>query len=331
MLGNKRALILGAILQALGAFSMAIPTSTGLYTGLGLIILGGGLYNPNFMAQFGKLYLQKKRLLDAGFAGVYSLINAGAFLGILLIGLVGEKISWSAGFILAGILMVIALVLGFISSKTEETQTKAIEVSGKNGFLNIGLAFLAMGIFWFFYELAGSRSNDIKQILSSNESLNLGLGLWDQLYFAFALLIGILAVLLWSNYYFEQWVKIATGFLLGAVSFGIILLFPKNPTEQYFIPFIISILLLSMAEILITPSVHTMVIRYGNPKYLALIFSLFFIPIQVANTYASFPDDPIKAIGTVSGGMLLIALLLFLWIGIDKTISLDIEKIDEDI
>ena len=57
---------IGGIIQSLGAFSFCIPSTTGLYVGLFLVVLGGGLYTPNIISNFGKLYLNKTKLLDAG-------------------------------------------------------------------------------------------------------------------------------------------------------------------------------------------------------------------------------------------------------------------------
>jgi len=100
--GNKRALIIGGAFQAIGAFSLCMHTPFGLYAGLGLIVLGGGLYTPNVTAQFGKLYLPRDRLLDSGFAIFYTAINIGSFVGVLLIGYLGENFGWSIGFMSAG-------------------------------------------------------------------------------------------------------------------------------------------------------------------------------------------------------------------------------------
>ena len=51
---------------------------------------------------------------DGAFNIFYMGVNAGAFLGIMLCGWVGEKVGWSFGFGLAGIFM----LLGELSSTT---------------------------------------------------------------------------------------------------------------------------------------------------------------------------------------------------------------------
>ncbi len=59
VIGNKKAIIIGAIIQSIGAFSLCIPSINGLYIGLSLVVLGGGLNVPNIISNFGKLYLNK--------------------------------------------------------------------------------------------------------------------------------------------------------------------------------------------------------------------------------------------------------------------------------
>ena len=86
LIGNKKSIIIGGIIQAIGAFSLCIPSTTGLYLGLFLVVLGSGFFTPNILSNFGKSYLNKTKLLDSGFTIFYLAINLGSFLGILLIG-----------------------------------------------------------------------------------------------------------------------------------------------------------------------------------------------------------------------------------------------------
>ena len=110
IIGNRKAIIAGGILQALGAFILCISSTLGLYGGLALVVLGNGLYSPNTIANFGKLYLNRKKLLDSGFAMLYLVINLGSILGISIIGICGEKLGWNAGFGLAGFFMIAATI-----------------------------------------------------------------------------------------------------------------------------------------------------------------------------------------------------------------------------
>ncbi len=107
IMGYRNAIILGALLMTLGHASMAFEVFADpfFYLGLGLLIIGNGLFKPNISSIVGQLYLNQGKEKDAGYTIFYMGINAGAFLGILLCGYIGEKVGWHYGFGLAGIFM----------------------------------------------------------------------------------------------------------------------------------------------------------------------------------------------------------------------------------
>ncbi|MGI8601081.1 MAG: peptide MFS transporter [Chitinophagaceae bacterium] len=110
-LGYRKAVIIGALLMTLGHASLALETPSFFYIGLGLLILGNGLFKPNISSMVGQLYNgDDPNSKDAAYTLFYMGINAGAFLGILLCGYIGEKVSWSYGFGLAGIFMLFGLL-----------------------------------------------------------------------------------------------------------------------------------------------------------------------------------------------------------------------------
>lgn len=69
------------------------------------MILGNGMFKPNISSMVGQLYPDNSSKKDAGYTIFYMGINAGAFLGMLLCGYIGEKIGWHYGFGLAGVFM----------------------------------------------------------------------------------------------------------------------------------------------------------------------------------------------------------------------------------
>lgn len=113
-LGYRNAVILGALLMTLGHASMAFETSTMFYIGLGLLIGGNGFFKPNISTIVGQLYRDKADKKDAAYTIFYMGINAGAFLGILLCGYIGETQGWSLGFGLAGIFMFLGMVMFYL-------------------------------------------------------------------------------------------------------------------------------------------------------------------------------------------------------------------------
>lgn len=107
LMGYRKAVVLGALLMTLGHASMGLETFADpfFYLGLGLLIIGNGLFKPNISSMVGQLYKNQGKEKDAGYTIFYMGINAGAFLGILLCGYIGESIGWHYGFGLAGVFM----------------------------------------------------------------------------------------------------------------------------------------------------------------------------------------------------------------------------------
>ncbi|MDI3385831.1 peptide MFS transporter [Streptomyces sp. B-S-A8] len=110
ILGSYRAVLWGGILIACGHYSMAVPTATMTWVGLGLISAGTGLLKPNVASMVGKLYGTEDDRRDAGFALYYMGINIGAFLGPLITGWLGEHQGWHWGFSAAAIGMTLGLI-----------------------------------------------------------------------------------------------------------------------------------------------------------------------------------------------------------------------------
>lgn len=117
--GFKKAILIGALLMTLGHASMALEgfDSNFFYVGLGLMILGNGMFKPNISSMVGQLYPDTSSKKDAGYTIFYMGINAGAFLGSLLCGYLGEKIGWHYGFGLAGVFMFFGMLQFYFGQK----------------------------------------------------------------------------------------------------------------------------------------------------------------------------------------------------------------------
>lgn len=105
LLGYRWAVAIGALIMTLGHASMALDTPWGLYAGIGLLVAGNGLFKPNITSIINGVYKNAQDKKDGAFTIFYMGVNAGAFLGIMLCGYVGESEGWHWGFGLAGIFM----------------------------------------------------------------------------------------------------------------------------------------------------------------------------------------------------------------------------------
>ena len=114
-LGYRWAVVIGALIMALGHASMAVETLTFLYIGIGLLMIGNGLFKPNMTSIISNIYKDHEDKKDGAYSIFYMGVNAGAFLGIMLCGYIGEKVSWSWGFGLAGIFMFLGMLQFYFS------------------------------------------------------------------------------------------------------------------------------------------------------------------------------------------------------------------------
>ena len=110
LIGQKKAVLYGAVILCLGHGVLVLTDIWAFYTGLGLVILGVGLLKPNISTMVGGLYKEGDIRRDKGFSIFYIGINLGSLLATIIVGLVVNEWGWHAGFGLAGIVMVIGLI-----------------------------------------------------------------------------------------------------------------------------------------------------------------------------------------------------------------------------
>ena len=103
ILGHQKAVLIGAIIIALGHFTLAIPLEQTFFLGLILVVLGTGLLKGNISTIVGKLYSDDDTRRDSGYTIFYMSINIGSTLGFLICAWLGEKIGWHYGFGAAGV------------------------------------------------------------------------------------------------------------------------------------------------------------------------------------------------------------------------------------
>lgn len=281
VIGNRKSIIWGGVIQAIGAFSLSIPSTMGLYISLFLIALGGGLYTPNIVSNFGKLYLTKTKLLDAAFTVFYLAINLGSFLGVLLIGYLGEKYGWTIGFTIAGVLMLLSIIpiLSSKESKSEKAPNNLLTTNQR--IIKISITFLLVALFWAIYEISDIRFYNLQLELSEMSQSKIPELMWSSFSSVIMLPISFLAFILWTYFYSSQLFKLTLGFIFASISYSILFIIPEIPTEQHVILYWVALFFLSISEIHLAPIIHSVLTEYSKPKYLAIIISLAFIPTRI--------------------------------------------------
>ncbi len=113
--GHVKTVLIGASIITAGHAALAISDlgpgfKFVFYIGLLLLVIGTGLFKPNMSSIVGKMYPPHSNKKDSAYTIFYMGVNAGAFLGTLLVGWIGEHYGWHLGFGLAGIFMLFGLL-----------------------------------------------------------------------------------------------------------------------------------------------------------------------------------------------------------------------------
>ncbi len=253
-IGSRMAVIIGAILMTLGHAAMAtedIATSvfgmdpseflkSFLYVGLGLLILGNGFFKPNMTSIISKMYEGHPEKKDGAYTIFYMGVNSGAFLGILLVGYVGEMAGWGYGFGLAGIFMFLGMLqfyfaknifgnLGDAPTKQEKEKQKIIineEKSDLQPFTTVDTILIALaailGISWII--------NDPYSKITGNSFFNFKVGSWDGSNFVIITALLIFVYILFSRVF--RYRKVVRNRMFAIMIFAFLVVFFWGSFEQ---------------------------------------------------------------------------------------------------
>lgn len=121
--GNRRSIIVGASLMAIGQFLMFLSAcffenvrlaTMLMFCGLGFLIFGNGFFKPNISSMVGQLYAPGDKRIDSAFTIFYMGVNAGAILAPIICGYFGDTgnpsdFRW--GFLAACVGMLVGIVV----------------------------------------------------------------------------------------------------------------------------------------------------------------------------------------------------------------------------
>lgn len=311
LIGNKVAILIGGLLQAIGCFLLCLQTISFLYIGVLFLVIGNGLFSSNVLAQFGKQYSNKLKLIDSGFTGLFFFINVGAFLGVMVMGLISDK-NFNYGFILGGLLMIVATLLAYFN--TDEKLVYKESTSDSNIFLKIVFVLIAIiisGVFWGSYEItAGLSSLYISQTSFDQSTCYMLPGI-------FGIVFTLVLAIIWTFVYTNQFAKFCIGLVLSAFAISLLISFPENPAEGNSMVLIISALFLALGETFLAPLLLAITTRYADPKYLAIILSLVTLPLLMFNKIAgvigehTFDYDPSGIFIAVTSTLVFFGIIAF--------------------
>ncbi len=190
--GNKRSIILGGLVMAIGEFILFFcgsmyksnPEIAALlfFSGLGFMIAGNGFFKPNISAMVGQLYSENDKRKDSAYTIFYMGINTGGAIGPFVCGFFGDTgnpddYKWA--FLAAGIGMLLSVVvmhffhnkyvvdqnnqvLGLTPKDAPAASNKPLYVFGGLfifSLISVALIYVEANVFsYLFYLLLGSIS-----------------------------------------------------------------------------------------------------------------------------------------------------------------------------
>ncbi|AKQ43053.2 di-tripeptide ABC transporter-like protein [Aurantiacibacter atlanticus] len=158
-LGQRKAVLFGAVLLTFGHFFMAFEGDASLgqdnpminvfWLALALIIVGSGFLKANISVIVGQLYSRTDIRRDPAYTIFYMGINVGAATASIICGYLGQTVGWQYGFGLAGFGMLIGLVFFVIGKplllgKGESQHPERIAGGKEYGIYGLGLAMVAL-------------------------------------------------------------------------------------------------------------------------------------------------------------------------------------------
>jgi len=158
-LGQRKAVLFGGILLALGHSLMAVegvggqddPTINVFWAALAFIIVGSGFLKANISVMVGQLYNLTDIRRDGAYTIFYMGINLGAAVGTILVAYLGQHpdYGWGWGFGLAGIGMLAGLVVFVLGTKALKGAGEAPSpLSRAREWTLYAVGFAAVAVIW---------------------------------------------------------------------------------------------------------------------------------------------------------------------------------------
>lgn len=167
LLGQRRTVLVGGVLMAIGHFLMASERL--FFVALLFLVAGNGCFKPNVSTQVGALYPPGDPRRDRAFGIFYMGINLGAFVANLVCATLAALYGWHWGFGAAGVGMILGLAI-YVAGRRhlapdEVTRRRAGDASAERTPLTHGerrrvwalVALCALNVvFWAVYEQQGN-------------------------------------------------------------------------------------------------------------------------------------------------------------------------------
>jgi POT family proton-dependent oligopeptide transporter len=300
LLGQKKSVLLGGILLAIGHSTLAIEQMWAFYAGLVFIVLGCGMLKPNISTMVGGLYKSGDIRRDKGFTIFYIGINLGAFMSSLVVGYVGEVYGWHYGFGLAGIGMGLGLIQYLIGLKylkqvgnflgdttdNKEVMNAPLTKVEIDRIVVLLISFLLVIVFWGAFEQAGGLMN-----IYTMEKTDRLIGDWQvpaswfqSINAMFIIFFGTAVAVFWANRKLKG--RVSTSLfkmIVGLIIMGVGFFFMTGATVQYEATgssamywLVLAYLFHTIGELCLSPVALSFVTKLAPVKYASIMMGIYF-------------------------------------------------------
>lgn len=168
VLGTKRTMLLGAGILSLGYALMTVPTENTwfLFSALGVIVVGNGLFKPNAGNLVRKIYEGDDSKIDSAFTIYYMAVNVGSTISMLLTPWIkdyvntayaGTHYGWHAAFAVCCVGLLVglgnyALMAKSLSMYGSEPDTRPVDKKKLGTVLILALASVALSAIILEYQ-----------------------------------------------------------------------------------------------------------------------------------------------------------------------------------
>ena len=305
--GQRRTVILGGILMAIGHFLMAVESL--FLPALLFLILGNGCFKPNVSTQVGSLYKAGDPRRDRAFNIFYMGVNLGAFFSPLVCGTLGQVYGWHYGFGAAGVGMVVGLIIYLWGQKflaednltrREEAHVEVQKLTPTEWKAIWGLVILCAlnVVFWAVYEQQG---NTIQLFADQNTDWHiLGWNMpttWFQsMNPAFIFILTPFISMLWKRQAERKTepssiVKMGLGCVMLGLSFLVLVYVSIGLTEKTLINcswLVGCTLIYTLGELYLSPVGLSLVTKVAPAKYVGMLMGMWFLSSFFGNILSGY-------------------------------------------
>ena len=301
VLGQRRTVVLGAALMALGHFTMAFERL--FLLALMLLILGNGAFKPNISTQVGGLYAAGDRRRDRAFSIFYVGINLGAFLAPLVCGTLGEELGWHYGFAAAGVGMTFGLAIYLFAAPSlpkdalvrSKPSGKPMSSAERRSFAALLCLFLPVSLFWATYEQQGNTITLWADQFADRHFFGFEIPVtWFQAFnpfmiFAFTPLI----VALWRRQGADEpttTTKLAIGCALTALAYLVMVAaaWTAGPDKASWIWLFGYFVVITVGELYLSPTSLSLVTKVAPPSMLSMMMGIWLATSFAGNFLAGY-------------------------------------------